>query len=129
MIRKREKYLYLFVLWVVGTFIVMSIPRMPLLSGIAHYDKAGHFIIYGVSGLLFSCYLREGNLRREMIFIYTVLVISLIGGIDEMHQRWVAWRVPSLFDFMADISGGIFGSALVIVADRLKFFTPTVNNE
>jgi VanZ family protein len=129
MLNKREKYLYIFIFWVIFTFILTSIPKLPGVSGISHFDKIAHFLIYGVSGLLYSCYLREGNLPKEMIFIYTVLLISLIGGIDEVHQRWVPFRVSSFSDLMADILGGICGSVVVIVADRLKFFRPTTNNE
>ncbi len=126
---KRKIYLSVFIIWVIATFVLTSIPRMRLFTGISHFDKISHFLIYGVSGLLFSCYLREGNLPREMIFIYTVMLITLIGGVDEIHQRWVPFRVPSFYDLVADVSGGIFGSVLVILADRLRFLRPTAKNE
>lgn len=126
---RREKYLYMFGFWVVITFVLTSVPKIHPISGISHMDKIAHFLIYGISGFLFSRYLREGNIPREMIFIHTVLLMALIGGVDEIHQRWIAWRVPSLYDLIADVSGAMLGSAAVIVADMLKFFGSAPNNE
>lgn len=119
----------MFGFWVVITFVLTSVPKIHPISGISHMDKIAHFLIYGISGFLFSRYLREGNIPREMIFIHTVLLMALIGGVDEIHQRWIAWRVPSLYDLIADVSGAMLGSAAVIVADMLKFFGSAPNNE
>ncbi len=129
MVRSREKYLYIFIVWVAFTFVLTSLPRFPAAAGITHLDKVVHLLIYGVSGFLFACYLREGALPRERVFLYTVILIAVIGGADEIHQELISWRVPSFFDWLADLSGGVAGSALVIMAEKWHLFGVPSKNE
>lgn len=129
MAKAKEKYLYIFVVWVAFTFVLTSLPRFPGAAGMTHLDKVAHLLIYGVSGLLFACYLREGDLPREKVFLYTVLLIGIIGGADEFHQELISWRVPSFFDWLADLSGGVAGSILVIMAEKCHLFGVPSKNE
>ncbi|MEO8164989.1 MAG: VanZ family protein [Betaproteobacteria bacterium] len=71
--------------------------QMPLL----HYipDKVLHFSYYGVMALV----LAYGVGRRWMWI--PLLVVPLIGVLDEWHQFYVPGRDTSVWDWVADVAG------------------------
>ncbi len=69
--------------------------------------KGGHFIGYGIIGLL---WLRAWHLslRRLQIFpgvLLAVLGTALIAGCDEFHQSFIPSRTGSPWDVLLDCSG------------------------
>ncbi len=77
------------------------------------WDKAVHFLEYIPLGLLLTGWLilRSGPGRR-LVVLYSVLGVAMLGGIDEIHQAFVPGRVPSGFDLIADVLGGLVGSLI-----------------
>ncbi|RMG59284.1 MAG: hypothetical protein D6713_05885 [Deltaproteobacteria bacterium] len=127
--KQSRKYLLLFALWVCLIFVLTSIPKAGGISPFPHFDKVAHFSVYFVAGFLFSRYLREEGKNRESILIITIFVISLVGGIDEIHQRWISGRVCSIYDWIADMAGGAGGAFVVVASHRLRELFPSPKNE
>jgi len=93
------------------------IPKWPLL------DKVIHVGIYGLlSGLISrALYHRTAPRQRPLTLIVLATVITALYGLsDEWHQSFVAGRSADVFDWLADIAGGILGSALYMRGLRLR---------
>ncbi len=95
---------------------------MPPIDGI---DKIQHFgYFFGGAGL-FSAWLfrrNPGHPNWPAILIITIIVVSLVGWLDEYHQGFVPGRSGNNFpDWIADFLGAIAG-ALVFkrIHHRLK---------
>ncbi len=76
-----------------------------------HIDKLLHLAAYAVLGVLFFRALktlpRQHDLRRIMIL--SILLSSLYGISDEIHQHFVPYRNAEIVDALADILGCILG--------------------
>jgi VanZ family protein len=70
-----------------------------------------HFIAYALLGALF---LRAFNITRikhhlKLIIILSIILSSLYGISDEIHQSFVPYRTADIMDALADIIGSAFG--------------------
>ena len=70
-----------------------------------------HFIAYALLGALF---LRAFNITRikhhlKLIIILSIILSSLYGISDEIHQSFVPFRTADAMDALADILGSIAG--------------------
>jgi len=115
-----RKYLILFVSWVGFIFLLTSIPAAGGISPFPYFDKFAHFTVYLIAGFFFSRFLKEEGKEKQIVLLITVLVISLIGGADEIHQRWISGRVSSVYDWMADLAGGTMGALITLTLTRMK---------
>jgi len=78
-------------------------------------DKVLHFTAYALLGALF---LRAFNVTRikhhlKLIFALSVLLSSLYGISDEIHQSFVPYRTADAMDALADIIGSAFGAGVL----------------
>ncbi|MES2476552.1 MAG: VanZ family protein [Verrucomicrobiota bacterium] len=102
-------------LWTLSSFAGPGeqLPTVP------HIDKVAHFgFFFGGSGLLCAwLFRRDPRLPHWPRLILTaVVVIGLVGWLDEYHQSQVPGRFGNdLFDWIADVLGGLSG-ALVFKA-------------
>jgi len=90
--------------------------------------KIGHFLGYGVIGLLFRkawfvtmrAYAMIGN--RLILFSSTLGVAStfLLASLDEWHQRFLPGRVGCFRDVMIDTSGAVFLTFVLLGARMLR---------
>ena len=70
-------------------------------------DKAAHFLLYGVLGVLVAFgWLRAG--RRPPLTVPLLLALA-VGVTDELNQRRVEGRSPELADVIADVAGIMAG--------------------
>jgi VanZ family protein len=76
-------------------------PHLPA-PQISHIDKITHFAVYG---LLATLVCRAFPGRRGAM--WTVVVVSAFGALDEWHQSFVPGRYPEVADWMADTLGAI----------------------
>ena len=67
----------------------------------APWDKLAHFFYYGAIAVLLS-----HGFGRRWLWLPLVLV-PLIGALDEWHQLYVPGRDTSVFDWLADAAGTI----------------------
>jgi VanZ family protein len=82
----------------------LSMPEMPV--GLWNADKLVHFAVFG---LLATATVRVPALARRAWL--AVLLVSLFGAADEVHQGFTPGRSPDPYDWLADTLG-----ALVAVA-------------
>jgi VanZ family protein len=88
--------------------------------------KVGHFLGYGVIGLIFRnawhTSIRAGLMRigaglaslQGMVSVSALSVLStfIVASLDELHQRFVPGRVSSFHDVMVDTAGAVFLNAV-----------------
>lgn len=66
-------------------------------------DKLAHGVTFGVLAALFAQALRGVGEIRSLVL--AVILVSLYGVTDELHQRFVPGRQPDLLDWVADTVG------------------------
>jgi hypothetical protein len=74
-------------------------------------DKVIHFLLFG---LLANWVGRSKRVQRiRPLGIYNaVVIVSLFGAIDEVHQHFTPGRSMDIFDWSADTLGAVFAIAL-----------------
>ncbi|GJQ64459.1 MAG: teicoplanin resistance protein VanZ [Melioribacteraceae bacterium] len=111
-------YIPLIVYWII-LFTATSLPgrSLPKLF-ITFGDKLKHFAAYLILAILLSITLRLQNkyprLKDEYVK-YTVVISSIYGIFDEIHQIFIPGRSFDLLDYVADLAGIALGT---IVASR-----------
>ena len=118
------------VLWAGVIFGASSIPGAQIPSvDLPQADKLAHLLVYAVLGALLFRALRVRARQRAAAEIETrtlwswrqagvaVLLATLYGVSDEIHQRWTPNRTPDWHDVVADALGGGLGT-LALVAMR-----------
>ena len=113
-------------LWAATIFGLSSIPgrALPALP-LWNADKLVHVAVYAVLGAL--CWrgarasFAPGTAQWRVVLI-AVLLTSLYGIADEIHQMFVPNRAPDPNDVLADAVGGWLGAlaSVAIVARRRK---------
>ena len=111
-------------LWAATIFALSSIPgrALPELP-VWNADKLVHAAVYGVLGAL--CWrgarasFASGTAPWRVVLI-AVLLTSLYGIADEIHQMFIPNRAPDPNDVLADAAGGLLGAlaCVAIVARR-----------
>ena len=72
-------------------------------------DKLVHCICY--AGLAFWCAFAVGTkIPARLRILLPVIIVSVWGITDEIHQGFVPGREPSVFDWCADTIGATIGS-------------------
>jgi VanZ family protein len=83
---------------------------------IPYFDKLEHIVEYGILGVLAGRFALTSPriVWRKLAWWLFPIIISLYGGLDELHQSFVPGRICSLGDWIADSVGGILGSACML---------------
>lgn len=103
--------------WISALFIESSQPPLPLLGEVAGLDKVAHFLAFSGLGLL-VCGLFFTLRPRTVIpfFSAPLLVVTLLGVIEECYQMMIPTRAASLWDLVADVCGALFA---IFLANRI----------
>jgi VanZ family protein len=105
-------------------FFVSSVPGDKLSSHM--WDKLAHVLAYAVLGILFVLPLCGGRLLqiRGLTAAIAVLLATLYGAFDEVHQAFTPDRSPDVRDLLADCIGAALGVAalflLIAIIRRLR---------
>ena len=75
------------------------------------YDKLIHFVEYFILGFLLFNVLFEKSFTKKDLSYY-ILFITLVPVIDESIQFFTPYRIPSLYDLLADYFGVYLGCFL-----------------
>ena len=132
-LEKRKVYLVyipLIVYWIM-LFIATTVPVSNLPS-VAVSDKIKHFsAFFGLSVLLSLTLIYQSKvLLFKKYFLVAALVISSIYGLlDEIHQSFVPGRNSEFLDWVADSLGAAAGAFIVFyLLKKFKYFPKPVNN-
>jgi hypothetical protein len=92
-------------------FLQSSRPSLNITPDWPFIDKVLHFVAYALLGALF---LRAFNTTRikhnlKLLIMLSVILSSLYGISDEIHQSFVPYRTADAMDALADILGSIAG--------------------
>ena len=84
---------------------------MPPIVGL---DKLVHMIVYGVlAGTMIWAFNYPGtNYSPVKLALATIILCTLYGVSDELHQKFVPGRYPSPYDVVADGLGAVIVSLL-----------------
>jgi VanZ family protein len=107
-------YLPLGLYWI-ALFIATSIPT-EYIPAVGVSDKLNHFFAYLVlSVLLYLTFIfqEKAPLLREYPATFTLLIGSVYGIIDELHQLLIPGRHAEVLDWIADFIGVIAGVLIV----------------
>jgi VanZ family protein len=90
-------------------------------------DKLVHGALYLVLGWLVGLALCASGRRGIKAGFLAVLALGAFALLDEVHQRWLPGRVPSVGDWAADIVGATVGLAAGMI--MWKALQPPVRRE
>ena len=112
---KRIKYRLITLAYSLVILIINSTPgdQIPKIN-ILHFDNFVHFSIYfGLGFLLLMAVIEQWHLGGIKSIFLSLFIGGSFGAFDEFHQYWIPKRIPSFFDFVADISGLLLGILLM----------------
>jgi VanZ family protein len=97
-------------------FILSSFSKLPTswFSGLS--DKLLHFIEYTLLAVLFCRALNSMSWPKSWwsIWLTTIVIVTCLGGLDELYQSKIPGRDSDILDLVADTIGAIFGSGLYL---------------
>jgi VanZ family protein len=106
---------------IAAIWILSSQRTLPVPKGILGFDKFQHLLAYLVLAASFVFWFspEQRRFHRLRTFLLLVLVSSLYGVIDELHQFYVPGRDCNVWDWLADTLGAFLGAGAALLADRL----------
>lgn len=99
--------------WLSLVLLLSIIPTRGLQTG-HPADKVIHFVIYGITAVMFLRILRFKTSLTKSIVVSIVLA-SMYGFVIELIQSAIPWRECSFSDMIANISGAAFFSILYAI--------------
>lgn len=123
-VRAPGLWLGAFILWSgVLYWLSSTTPLLPSGPKIPHLDKVAHFgYFFGGAGLLAAFFyrLRPDAPRWGQIIVATVVILAVIGLLDEWHQTFTPGRSGNdLGDWLADTLGALVGALVFRRLHRL----------
>ena len=118
----RSLALLLAFLWMAVLYYLSDQPSLPAPELFPHQDKFIHATAYAIlAALLLLCMpLRTPGFTRRQALTATLLA-SLYGLSDEFHQSFVPGRDADAFDWLADTSGALISTLLLVWLTRRIF--------
>lgn len=92
-------------------FIQSSYPSPESIFVFPYIDKVAHFVVYAILGVLFFRAFRTWRFKEKinMVILLSILLSSLYGLSDEIHQSFLPYRDADIIDFFADVAGSVCG--------------------
>lgn len=90
-------------------FLLFWLGAKPVAVGLfpEPWDKLAHFVTYGAIAALLAL----GVKRRQPTTL--ILLVSLVGALDEWHQVYQPGRSSDIADFLTDVAAAIVAVTLV----------------
>ncbi len=107
--------------WMAALFYLSHQPTLPTPALFEGQDKLFHAAAYGVLGflLLAARPLRSGGYAARQVSA-SVLLASLYGISDEIHQAFVPGRSSDFLDWAADTGGALLATLLLAWISRRR---------
>lgn len=102
-------------IYMVLIFVLSSIPTLASYSKhLPFRDKGAHFLEYAMLGALTTHAAGRSfpNLARGRVLVFGVMLATLFGISDELHQAFVPGRRADFGDIIADFLGATVGGLL-----------------
>jgi len=94
----------------VTVFSGQTVPAVPM-EGIIHKDKLAHLLVFGLlATAIFRGFPQHQPIRLRLY--WAVGLTALFGLSDELHQGMTPTRSMDPWDWLADILGALFATAL-----------------
>lgn len=100
---------------VIGILTATSWPRPPAMPH--NSDKVVHFTAYATLGAAVAWAAMTTSVRRALVW---VLVVSMLGALDEWHQQFIPSRSMDVRDWMADTAGAVAGLTILSALQRRR---------
>jgi VanZ family protein len=101
-------------------FALSAQSTLPQPKGIFGWDKFQHLAAYLVLTVTIGLWFAPKTWREKglLAFLVTVVIGSLYGVTDEVHQHFVPGRFPSVWDWIADTLGALIGAGGLLLTER-----------
>jgi len=101
--------------------ILSSRSSLPTVQWIPGLDKIMHFSVYTVLSIAIGLWFSRSSWLKhpKRNFFLCTVITSFYGVLDEVHQYFVPGRSADILDWVADILGGAFGAAIVLIFVRI----------
>jgi len=112
--KKLLVYAPLVVYWLI-LFVATTLPAASMPSfGVV--DKVNHLSAYFILAILLFLTLlfqQKIPLTKNRVAAYALIICSLYGMLDEVHQIFIPGRSAEFLDFLADACGALLGVLLM----------------
>jgi VanZ family protein len=100
------------IIFIQSSFPSVELPKVELIG----FDKILHFGVYGL--LVILCYISLTHQSKLALFskspyLWAVIITSIYGLTDEIHQYFVPNRSCEFQDWIADFIGALIGILLI----------------
>lgn len=102
----------LVLLYMGAIFYLSHQPTVPIPMRFPHQDKVMHFGAYFLLAAFLAHAIFPAGLKRR--FWLALVIASLYGVSDEIHQMFVPGRDASVLDWLADTAGAWMGAFLYL---------------
>lgn len=99
-------------IWAALLVFIGGRSNVPTVESPLPLDKAAHFVMYGLLGILATIGWRKARGQPRLFWI--LLLASLVGVVDEVNQRFVPHRSSEVTDWLADVAGIGVGALLIL---------------
>ena len=107
-------YYPLAIYWAILLFLT-TLPGKDL-PDVQMSDKIEHLLAFGGLAVLLKLALvvqgKYPNLKNHSS-LYTLLIIGVYAGLDELHQLYIPGRTCDILDWTADVSGALIGVLVI----------------
>ena len=100
-------------------FYLSSMPHLKEPISFYSSDKFYHFFEYGFYGFLMINALLKSGVKKRVI-LFALIISSLYGASDEIHQAFVPNRTPDIRDWIFDTIGAYLGIVFYLLLRRKK---------
>ena len=92
-------------------FMQSSYPSPESVPDLPYIDKLLHIAVYALLGALFLRAFKTLRIQHnlKLVMILSILLSSLFGISDEIHQHFVPFRNADFMDALADMIGSVGG--------------------
>lgn len=116
--KKRELiFIPLWIYWAI-LLILTSLPSTTFIDTFRFSDKIKHFGAYAILGILLSLASYFQSKWEKLSKYYwggAVIIASVYGMLDEIHQMFIPNRSAELLDWIADFTGAFLGSLIIYI--------------
>ena len=101
-------------LWAAAIFIASSVPSSGLPSNLGFWSTVAHFFEYLVLAVFLTLAFNRPGRALWKVALIAVIIASLYGASDEIHQLFVAGRNSDPLDWVTDTIGALVGAATTV---------------